>query len=177
MNLRTPTTMASSALTANIEASLATLLGLMITGNEAFNEKYAADWVHTDHTAAEMDVFSQNWINPTKVAAWEGFRVTLEEFRDAQMLVEGIANTPKEQPALKTLVTDAAPLGSSMVANLRGIIDYELETARAFRLGGIRILILGMMADVQGILGLGLASIRSYLLTGDANFVEEFVGL
>ncbi|MFV2092952.1 MAG: methyl-accepting chemotaxis protein [Hyphomicrobiales bacterium] len=51
------------------------------------------------------------------------------------------------------------------------MIDLELvNTASA----GNRVQFLGIMADVRGTLGLGLANIRAYLLTGEKTFVEKF---
>ena len=59
-----------------------------------------------------------------------------------------------------------------MVAKITEIIDDELS--RAGEADGNRVPILGVMADVRGTLGLSLANIRAYLLTGDPKFAEKF---
>ncbi|MEC7655395.1 MAG: hypothetical protein VX416_03495, partial [Pseudomonadota bacterium] len=48
------------------------------------------------------------------------------------------------------------------------------ELSRAGEADGNRVPILGVMADVRGTLGLSLANIRAYLLTGDPKFAEKF---
>ena len=59
-----------------------------------------------------------------------------------------------------------------MVAKITEIINDELS--RAGEADGNRVPILGVMADVRGTLGLSLANIRAYLLTGDPKFAEKF---
>ena len=70
------------------------------------------------------------------------------------------------------LVTEAAPLAGVMVESISKMIDLELQGQGGT--GGDRLQILGMMADTRGTLGLGLANIRAYLLTGNKKFVGDF---
>ncbi len=176
VDLRMPTASASQRMVQNIYASLASLRGWMLVGNTAFKDARAAVWADIDATRAEMDRLSENWTNPKNVENWTGFKVVLDEFRIAQQKVEDIAHTADEQPATKILVTEAAPRAAVMVKNISKMIDLELATAPAAKsgTGDDRLKLLGMMADVRGTLGLGLANIRAYLLTGDAKFAANF---
>ena len=174
VHLRTPTADASASLTTEIYASLAALRGWMLTGNAAFKAERGAVWKKIAKTRADMDELSSSWTNPDNVSAWAEFKVTLDEFEAAQAKVEAIANSLDEQPATKMLVEDAAPLAAVMVAKITEMIDLELSRSQDSNLGGDRVQFLGIMADVRGTLGLGLANIRAYLLTGDKKFVGKF---
>ncbi|MEP3275689.1 MAG: HAMP domain-containing methyl-accepting chemotaxis protein [Stappiaceae bacterium] len=173
-SLRTPTANASASLTNNINASLAALRGWMLTGNEGFKTERAVIWKDIAAVRSEMDVLSQNWTNPANVDAWSAFKSVLDEFEIAQNQVEVIANSPDEQPATKMLIQDAAPRAAVMVSKITEMIDLELAGTSEGAAAGDRVQLLGIMADVRGTLGLSLANIRAYLLTGDTKFVENF---
>jgi methyl-accepting chemotaxis protein len=170
VQLRVPTAAASSAMVNNINASLAALRGWMLTGNAVFKTERAAVWADIDKVRADMDRLSETWTNPKNVEQWSGFKTVLDEFQKAQQRVEDIANTPEEQPATLVLVTEAAPRAAVIVAEITRMIDEEagLEATPE------RKALLGMMADVRGSMGLGLANIRAYLLTGNDKFQAGF---
>ena len=172
--LRVPTAAASSGLVNDINASLASLRGWMLTGNDAFKVERAAVWADIDEVSADMDRLSQTWTNPENVAKWAEYKDILAEFRIAQADVETIANSADEQPATKMLVTEAAPRAAVMVAAITRMIDLEGAVPMNTSNMNARRELLGVMADVRGTLGLGLANIRAYLLTGDEKFKAGF---
>ena len=171
VDLRVPTAQASAAMTNNINASLAALRGWMLTGNQVFKVDRAVVWKNIAETTAAMDVLSESWTNPENVEKWSEFKKILGEFSAAQDKVEAIANTKDEQPATRMLVEDAAPLATVMVKAITKMINLELDNSNG---SGDRVQLLGMMADVRGTLGLSLANIRAYLLTGENKFVANF---
>ncbi len=175
VNLRMPTAEASGNMVNNINASLAALRGWMLTGNEKFKTQRHAVWQDIAKVRATMDELSKSWTNPKNVEEWTAFKATLDEFSTAQDQVEAISNSPDEQPATKMLVTEAAPLAGVMVANITKMINLELAGQGGKT--GNRVQILGMMADTRGSLGLGLANIRAYLLTGQQKFADNFTKL
>ncbi|MCP5093088.1 MAG: HAMP domain-containing protein, partial [Gammaproteobacteria bacterium] len=61
-----------------------------------------------------------------------------------------------------------------MFNKITEMIDLELANHSGSDPVGNRVQFLGIMADVRGTLGLGLANIRAYLLTGEKKFVEKF---
>jgi methyl-accepting chemotaxis protein len=177
VELRMPTAAASSNMVKNIYASLATLRGYMLTGGAGMKAQRADVWANIDKTIAEMDELSKSWTNPKNVENLQIFRGVVNEFRSAQKQVEDIAKTPQEQPATLMLVTDAAPRAAVMIKSISAMIDMELSEGAGGSKPGTpaeRLQLLGMMADVRGTLGLGLANIRAYLLTGDQKFVGNF---
>ncbi len=174
VEIRTPTAQASSSLTTAINASLAALRGWMLTGNPAFKTERAADWADIAEISKEMDRLSTHWTNPENVEAWTRLKTVLDEFELAQQQVETIARSVDEQPATKMLTREAAPHAAVMASKITEIIDLELEKRSSPVVQDNRVQTLGMMADVRGTLGLALANIRAYLLTGDTKFVTKF---
>lgn len=175
VDLRMPTAAASSDMVKDIYGSLAALRGYMLTGAPTFKDQRAEVWADIDETVAKMDALSKSWTNAKNVENLQVFKGIVEEFRIAQQQVEDIAKTPQEQPATLMLVTEAAPRAGVMVQNISKMIDLELQGNGG--VGGDRVQILGMMADTRGSLGLGLANIRAYLLTGEDKFAKNFEGL
>ncbi len=170
VDLRVPTAFTSSGIVKDMYASLAALRGWMITGNPKFKAERTAVWAGIDRKRAEMDRLAASWTVPANVAKWAEVKSTLDEFRTAQQQVEAIAHTADEHPATKVLVTEAAPRASTIIQNITAMIDAEAELGATAE----RKALLGMMADVRGTMGLGLANIRAYLLTGDEKFKELF---
>jgi methyl-accepting chemotaxis protein len=168
--LRVPTSAASSNLVRDIYGSLAALRGYMLTGNDGFKQERAAVWTDIAKQRKDMDRLSANWTNPDNVKAWAQFKTVLDEFAIAQQQVEDIANTPAEQPATVVLVDDAAPRAATIIGAITRMIDAEAGLPATPE----RKALLGMMADVRGTMGLALANIRAFLLTGDSKFADKF---
>lgn len=145
----------------------------MLTGNSSFKDQRTEVWDSIDAVSTDMDQLSQNWTNPKNIENWTAFKATLAEFRAAQQRVEAIAHSDDEQPATKVLVTEAAPRSAVIIASITAMIDAEAKLGATPE----RKALLGMMADVRGSMGLGVANIRAYLLTGDEKFKAGFDGM
>lgn len=170
VNLRLPTAEAGSSMVNNINSSLASLRGWMLTGDETFKTQRAGVWKSIDSDKDKLNELAVNWTNPENVRQWNEFEVVLRQFRSAQKAVEEIAHTPREMPATLVLTTEAVPLTEIIVDSITLMIDLEAgELASKDRKA-----LLGVMADFRGTMGLSLANIRAYLLTGDARFRSEF---
>ncbi len=172
VTLRVPTASASASMINGINSSLASLRGWMITGNPSFRDQRAASWREMATVSETMDRLSATWTNPDNVAIWAEFKTVMAEFQIAQQQVEDIAHTADEQPATKVLLNNAAPLASIIIKNVTAMINEEATLAATPE----RKALLGMMADVRGSMGLGLANLRAFLLTGDEKFHESFSG-
>ena len=123
VNLRVPTSASSQHLMNDINASLASLRGWMLTGNESFKIERAAMWKDIDATSADLDKLSKNWTNPDNVKKLALMKGLIEEFRIAQKQVEDIAHSIDEQPASKILFTEAAAKGAILFSNITKMID------------------------------------------------------
>jgi len=170
VDLRVPTAIASANLVNNINASLAALRGWMLTGNETFKARRAAVWRDIDKVSSDLDKLSKNWTNPANVQRWTDVKATIAEFRQAQAKVEAIAHSPDEQPALKILLTEAAPRADVMFREITNMINAEFKQGAS----ATRKNLLGIMADVRGSTAISLANIRAYLLSGDVKYWDAF---
>lgn len=169
--VRVPTAMASIEMLNGINHALAALRGWMLLGNEAFIGQRASAWTDEINPALEiMKVRSQNWTNPTNVELLAEIEQILPEFEQFQIEIEEIAQTDQNVPSIEMLLTQAAPQAGAIISNITAMIDLESELAATPE----RKALLGMMADVRGSMGLALANIRAFLLSGDAQFRTEF---
>lgn len=171
--LRIPTSNSSQSMVRDIYGTLAALRGWMLTGNPDFKVEREAVWQNIAQLRGKIDELSTNWTNPENVDSWNAFKVVLDEFAEAQNQVEALAKSPDQFPATKILIEEAAPLAASMVADITKMIDIEGNLPPASD-EHQRKKLLGMMADVRGTLGLSLANIRAFLLTGDKDFQANF---
>lgn len=94
----------------------------------------------------------------------------MDEFRQAQQEVEDISHQPENIPAVKMLLTQAAPQAKKITTAITTLIDEEalLETTPE------RKQLLKLLADSRGSFSLALANIRAYLLSGDKQFADKF---
>jgi methyl-accepting chemotaxis protein len=142
----------------------------MLTGNTGFKTERMAVWENFAQIRINMDRLSAKWTVPGNVEKWTAFKVVLDEFEVAQEQVEDIANTVDETPATKLLVDEAVPRAAIIIRSITEMINAEAKLPATAE----RKALLGMMADVRGTMGLGLANIRAYLLTGDEAFRIKF---
>jgi len=118
--LRAPTALAAARLTADLEGTLASLRGYLLTGKEAFKTERAALWADIDATSATMDSLSQRWTNPANVKAWNEIKTIRDEFAKAQAAVEAIADPADPKPAVAMLLSEAAPRANALLTLLLG---------------------------------------------------------
>jgi methyl-accepting chemotaxis protein len=127
VNLRVPTAMTASDVVAGVYASLASLRGWLITGNDAFKVERATLWKEMQSNGAKMDAISGQWTLEQNKTDWKQAKGLLDELRSAQDKAEAIAHTIDEQPAAKLLSTEAAPLAKLMLQKATAIIDEDCD--------------------------------------------------
>jgi methyl-accepting chemotaxis protein len=169
-NLRAPVAMKSTELVANLYSTLATLRGYLLTGNPQGKADRAAVWAEFDRDSAAFDKMAELFTNPENKRKWEETKAVLAEFHAAQDKAEALAFTDDAQPATKLLLTEAAPRAETMMGALTKIIDEEAAREATPE----RKKLLKDLADIRGNMGLALAGIRGFLLSGDASFKEAF---
>jgi methyl-accepting chemotaxis protein len=170
VNLRVPTAMAASDLVAGVYASLASLRGWLITGNDAFKTERAGLWKEIQSHGSDMDQLSGKWTAEQNKQDWKQAKPLLDELRIAQDKAEAIAHTIDEQPAAKMLASEAAPLARLMLQKATSIIDEEGNIASTDQR---KSLLIGF-ADMRGSTAMAIGAIRAYLLTADKAFKAEF---
>jgi methyl-accepting chemotaxis protein len=170
VNLRVPTAMTASDLVAGVYASLASLRGWLITGNDVFKAERAALWKDIQKRGLEMDHLAGEWTVERDKVDWNQAKPLLEELRSAQDKAEAIAHTLDEQPATKLLATEAAPLAKVMLQKVTSIINEESGIPSA---DSRKSLLIGF-ADMRGSMAMAIGAIRAYLLTADVAFKKEY---
>jgi methyl-accepting chemotaxis protein len=170
VNLRVPTAMNASDLVSEVYATLASLRGWLISGNDVFKTERVGLWQEIQKRGAEMDRLSTQWTNPQNKQDWKEAKPLLDELRSAQDRAEAIAHTIDEQPAAKLLATEAAPLAKTMLREATSIINEEGSIPSTDSRNSLLI----DFADLRGSMAMAIGAIRGYLLTADANFKKEY---
>ncbi len=170
IQVRMPTNIAGHDLVNGVNASLAALRGYMILGKETFVEQRKQAWVDINNQLKLMEDMSVNWTVPENISRLKALKKLMLEFQTAQQQVEDVSNTIDEQPSLKILLNDAAPLAQKIMQSITALIDEEKnQPATAARKA-----LLSNLADSRGSFAMGLASIRAYLLSGDSKWSNDF---
>ncbi|MFT5852231.1 MAG: methyl-accepting chemotaxis protein [Colwellia sp.] len=169
--IRVPTAESSMKMLNGMNQALAALRGWMLLGKEKFREERQNVWEKNIEPAqALMQEKAKTWTNPDNMERLKRINELLPKFKQAQQDIEDIAQTSANVPAIKILLEQAAPQASIMVKNITAMIDIEASLPSSDE----RKVLLGIMADVRGTIGLGLANIRAYLLSGDDKFKQRF---
>jgi methyl-accepting chemotaxis protein len=171
VNLRVPTARASLMMLNGMNHSLAALRGWIILGKDSFTSERLEAWdKEIEPSFQALQTFSQNWTNPENVARLQRITDIIQDFKRSQQEIEDIAQKDANVPALEMLFTQAAPQATILAQQITIMIDLEAELAGTSE----RKALLGVMADIRGTTGLGLAAIRAYLLSGDSKFRTQF---
>jgi methyl-accepting chemotaxis protein len=170
-NLRVPTSHASLDMINGTNHALAALRGWMLLGVDKFKTERAEVWRNEIHAPLKrMKEFSKSWTNPENIRKLDRVVELIDMFEKVQQEIEDIAQTRANIPAIELLFTKAAPQATIMSKNITTMINLESKLAATKE----RKALLGMMADVRGTLGLSLANIRAFLLSGDQQFQDKF---
>ena len=156
-----------------VNESLAALRGYMILNNQAMKAQRGRVWVEDLNPAfVSLEEFAAAGLSVQQQDLIGKMRDLGARLQKAQEEIEGISHTVNNEPALKILLEEAAPRAKIIVSSITTMIDIEAKQAATAE----RKALLGMMADVRGTMGLGLANIRAFLLTGDQKFADDFTG-
>jgi methyl-accepting chemotaxis protein len=168
---RAPAAQSSTMVLNGVNHSLAALRGWMILENDRFKEERIDAWAEEiDPSLATLRTLSTGWSDLEAVARLDAIGEDLDLLRRHQVEIEDLAGTAENTPATRILLEQAAPRAQVLGDRITQLIDLELTLEATPE----RKALLGMMADVRGTLGLGLASIRAYLLSGDVEFWSTY---
>ncbi len=170
IELRFPTNVAGHDLVNGINYSLAALRGYMILGKDRFKQQRQEAWQQIDHNLETMTKMSKKWTVAKNLEMLAELKSVLAAFKIAQQRVENISHTIDEQPAMKLLLTEAAPRATKIVGAITGMINEEKkQDATADRKA-----LLATFADSRGSFAMGLAAIRGYLISGEQKWADDF---
>lgn len=169
-DVRIPTAVRSTELISNLNETLATLRGYLLTGDMTSKGARAAAWGELDRNIAEFDRLSAKFVRPDNVALWRDAKALIGEFRSAQDNAEAAAFTPEAYPATKLLGSDISPLIATMFSEItrmieeEGVLDATPERKR----------LLKSMADLRGNLAASGSQLRLYVASGDQADRQRF---
>ena len=170
VELRVPTNLAGHDLVSGINYSLAALRGYMILGEDAFKQQRVEAWQQIDEHLGLMEKMSENWTVQKNIDQLADLKNILARFKLAQQRVEDVSHSADEQPAIKILLTQAAPKAKLVVEAITGMINEEKKQAATAE----RKALLATFADSRGSFAMGLASIRAYLISGEQKWADDF---
>jgi methyl-accepting chemotaxis protein len=170
VNLRTPVAIEITQMVGNLYSTLATLRGYLLSGNQQDKIDRAAMWMELDSSIADFDKKAERFTNPDNRRKWSEAKALFSEFRAAQEKAESIAFTSDAFPATKLLLTEAAPQVQTMFTELSKMINEEERLEASIE----RKRLLKTMADARANIAAAAATLRMYLLSGDAVDQEGF---
>ncbi len=171
VELRIPTAQASASVLNGVNHALAALRGWMLLGKDKFKVERQLAWdTEITPAIAILNNMSVHWTNPKNITRLKEMKALLQDFEQEQKNIEAIAQTLQNIPAIEILYQQAVPQAAIMSREITKLIDIELNLKASTE----RKALLGMMADVRGSLGLALANIRGYLLSGEEHYRSAF---
>ncbi|EPJ46554.1 MAG: hypothetical protein OFPII_19410 [Osedax symbiont Rs1] len=175
IKLRFETVKAGKDINNGINSSLAALRGYMILGGDPakgaeMKKQRAAAWLLIEKSIATFNAVSVNWTVPKNLQTFAKLKKVLVEFKEAQQLVEEVAQHKSNIASYQVLLVEAAPRAAKILSTLTGIIDLEEQQ---YASKGRKAMLI-QLANSRGSFAIGLANIRAYLLSGDQKFKELF---
>jgi|GEM_PF-1897693 len=164
-----PNEVSGMALMGAISASSADLQSYLVTGREADKASRSARWEKIFGHHAALQQRAQHWSQEHRDEL-EQLSVTLQKLEKAQGEVEAVAHTSDEQPALKVMLTQAAPRAATIVKALTTLIEAE----KRLPADRVRKQLLAQMGDARASFAMGTSNIRAFLLSGDDKWAMQF---
>lgn len=160
-----PTVLRANQVEIGLYQTLSTLRQFMLTGDPYLKEKRQRIW--------RDDIFSslEHIKKIDNNDAIKGIESLLKELKSAQKQLEDIARSADNFPAQKAFASQAAPYAAKLVETFTQLIEVEKKEQTT----AARKKILGLLSDVRESIPTVLASLRSYILSGDLRFKEAYL--
>jgi methyl-accepting chemotaxis protein len=168
--LRQPTVVAGAGLLNGVNESLAALRGFMIVGDPAMSAQRDRAWQRIDRHYGDLVRLAKEWGQAASEERIAQLEQLLVDLRKAQQHVAEVAHTPAEQPALQLLLNEAQPKGTEMLDALAVMVEEERNLPATPE----RKFLLALLSDARGTLASALSLLRTYLLTGNPKFSQDF---
>lgn len=168
--LRVPTTEASSSMAYQIYKTQGSLRDWLLFEEGHFDNELRESWVRIRLTEARMKQLSKKWTNPENQRYLKKIQALLNEFEKVQFEILEISVLPENIPANVLVTQKVTPLVLLLNDNIMHLIDHE-ESIKATQ---ERKELLLTLIHFRNSLGLSLSNIRSYLRTGNKDFIANF---
>jgi signal transduction histidine kinase/CheY-like chemotaxis protein len=168
--LRTPSVDASNALKYSVNKALAELRGWMLLHDEQFIRQRKESWKSIRSSQRQLQILSSNWTNQKNVERLEAVNRLLDQFEISQESIEQLAWEESNLPATNLLFKEAVPRADLIYEQISKLIDLEqyVESTPA------RKKLFAAMANFRGSFSIGLAHIKSFLISADPIFSQKY---
>jgi len=168
---RVPTAEAGETLLEGLYHSVSELRGYMLYEDPAYERDRRQVWQKRIlPSLALLNELSATWTNPENLRRLEELNESIATFRALQGEIARTANTVENQPAVHLNTTEGMPLTSRMIEKLTEMIEIEKDMPATSE----RKRLLAVMGDVRDTLGLCIADIRAFLISGEAEYRTDF---
>ncbi|MCC7395777.1 MAG: methyl-accepting chemotaxis protein [Planctomycetes bacterium] len=168
----TPALVTTQGIGQALERSLADLRGYLLLNEDAevarrMQTSRQEAWKEIAEQFAALSALPHDAAGSRRLAT---LQQDLDRLRQVQQEIADIAATPANQPAMVVLTEQAAPRAQRLLTAISAMIDEEATQEAT----PARKQLLKDLADYRGSLASGLASLRAFLLTHQAQFREQF---
>ncbi len=153
-----------------VNRSQAALQAWIYQNKQSYNQEFTSAWkeIHISlNQLSQLVASSDDKYTQQKLTLIEQDLKGLEKH---QMEVRDIAHSPDNQPGMKILTKQAAPLVEKIYDKITSMIENQMESSQL----GQRNLLMKNMADFRGSMANSVAAIRGFLLTANVDFKSEF---
>lgn len=172
VTLRTPTAHSSLMMLNGMNHSLASLRGWVILGDPRFKQDRTAAWSEQiEPSLQQLHKLAPQWEDEDGVKMLRSIEKDLEDFKQFQQDIEGIAQTVQNTPARQILFEKAQPVEERLITYITRMINLEMRIPPSSQ---NRKALLAIMADLEGTTSLTFEKAEEFLLSGDNDFKKQF---
>lgn len=175
-DVRSPTFETSSRAQGDFLRALTNIRAYLMLGDPQHRQATQRDLANFENALAELKTLSPTWTNPENQTRLEEVESLFEQWSTLpEQMFELYDDPMANEPARKILVEEVTPLLNTQADAITAMIDeqadrpFETTDEAAELLAGLK-----AMADYRGSLGLMNANLRSYLISGEIEFLENY---
>lgn len=171
---RVPSALAGQKLAASIYGSLERLRAYVALREPGRLRAWEASWVriHSDKDVIAQQLASAH-LTELERQDWERLTSALNPLEDAQKAVVAILGTPEEAKGMTIFTEEAQPKIARTIQMARALVEEEARLPD----GGPRKALMETLATIRGEAVQVLASLQTYLMTGDEIYKTQYEGV
>lgn len=165
-----PVAFSGGQLASDVNASMASLRGWVLTNDPLFKQQRATVWARITKSIQILDGFLKKEGQSQDQLGWQHLKDNLSKFQMAQNRVEKIAHSSEDLPATNLLNTKVTPLTDRMLSSMSQVYIEEVSLAATPK----RKSMLAQMGDIRGAIAVVTGNVRAYLLTGEQHYGDQY---
>ena len=165
-----PVAFSGAQLASDVNASMASLRGWVLTNTPAFKEQRGHVWERITKNIQTLDRSLNAEGQGQDPMKWKELKSALVDFQTAQHNVEVMAHSPQDLPATLLLNTKVTPLTDRMLSSISQVYIEEISLDATAK----RKQMLAQMGDIRSALAVVTGNVCAYLLTGEKHYAEQY---